>query len=67
MVIFDGKGYWVGMRRPERGRIVHLWSPKKEDAAHFHFYEVAQKIASTIPQKVTIKASPNAAVGSQAK
>lgn len=54
MVIFDGKGYWVGMRRPG-GTIVHLWSSKKRDAAKFGFYEVARKIASTIQQPVTIK------------
>jgi hypothetical protein len=53
MVIFDGKGYWVGMRRPD-GKVVHLWSTKKADAAKFHFYEVAKRIAATIPQPVTI-------------
>jgi hypothetical protein len=54
MTIFDGQGYWVGMRRPE-GRIVHLWSPHKRDAARFTFRAVAEKIASTIPQKVTFR------------
>jgi hypothetical protein len=53
MVIFDGKGYWVGMRRPD-GKFVHLWSTNKRDAAKFHFYEVAKRIAATIPQPVTI-------------
>lgn len=54
ITIFDGRGYWVGMRRPE-GRIVHLWSPHKKDAARIHFRAVAEKIASTIPQKVTFR------------
>ena len=54
MVIFDGKGYWVRMYRPN-GTIVHLWSPRKKDATKFSFYEVAKKIASTIPQPVTIR------------
>ena len=53
-VIFDGEGYWVAMRRSEEGRAVHLWSPHKKDAARFHFLAVAEKIASTISQKVTI-------------
>jgi hypothetical protein len=51
VVIFDGKGYWVGMRRP-RGKIVHIWSPKLKDAARFHFYEVALRVANEIPQPV---------------
>lgn len=53
VMIFDGKGYWVGRRRPD-GRCVDLWSPRKEDAARFHFRQVAEKIASTLPQRVRI-------------
>ena len=56
IVIFDGKGYWSGMRRPG-GSIVHLWSPRKADAARFSFVEVARRIASTIPQKVRLLSS----------
>ena len=48
VVIFDGKGYFVKRRRTENG-IVNLWSPKREDAAVFHFIEVARKMAGTIP------------------
>lgn len=51
LVIFDGEGYWIGRRRPN-GRVVDLWSPHKKDAARIHFQAVAEKIASTLPQKV---------------
>lgn len=53
-VIFDGKGYFVKRRRVD-GRVVELWSPKREDAAVFHFREVARKIASTIPFPVKLR------------
>lgn len=53
VMIFDGKGYWVRRRRHD-GKVYELWSPRKEDAARFHFLEVAKKIASTLPQKVRL-------------
>lgn len=56
IVIFDGKGYWCGRRR-QGSRVLEFWSTKKKDAARFHFPEVAQKIASTIPQRVTFAAA----------
>jgi hypothetical protein len=55
VVIFDGKGYFVKRRRVD-GRIVDLWSPRKQDAASFHFIEVARRFASTIPQRVRLLA-----------
>lgn len=55
-VIFDGKGYWVARRRVDE-RIIDLWSPKRADAAVFHFDVVARKMASTIPQRVTLRAA----------
>ena len=54
IVIYDGKGYWVGRRRPD-GRIVDMWSSKRVDAAVFHFEEVARKIAATLPQRVIFR------------
>jgi len=54
LVIFDGKGYFVKRRRVD-GRIIDLWSPKRADAAVFHFDVVARKIALTIPQRVTLR------------
>ena len=54
-VIFDGKGYWVSRRRVD-GRIIDIWSPRRSDAAVFHFRPVAEKIAATIHQKVALKA-----------
>jgi hypothetical protein len=54
-VIFDGKGYWCARRRPQ-GRALDMWSSRARDAARFHFLEAAKKIASTLPQRVTIKA-----------
>ena len=54
IVIHDGKGYWCARRRVD-GRLIDLWSPKRKDAAIFHFLEVAQKIAASIPQTVTLE------------
>lgn len=54
LVIYDGNGYWVGMRRRE-GKIFHFWSPKKADAAKFYFPEVAAKISSLLPQPVSVR------------
>jgi hypothetical protein len=53
VVIFDGKGYFVKRRRVD-GRVIDLWSPRKQDAALFHFLEVARRFTSTIPQRVRL-------------
>lgn len=53
-LIFDGKGYWVSRRRLD-GRVLEFWSPRKQDAAVFHFLEVAKKIAKSLPQQTEIR------------
>ncbi len=52
-IIFDGEGYFVKLRRVN-GKPIFLWSPRKRDAAHMHFREVAQRLASMMPQPVRI-------------
>ena len=51
--ITDGHGYWVGRRRVD-GRKLEFWSPKKRDAAKFHFREVAERISRDLPMRVSI-------------
>ena len=53
-VIRDENGYFV-IRRRYNGKVFNMWSTRKRDAARFHFYEAAKKIAATIPQRVTIE------------
>ena len=53
-IITDGQGYFVRRRRLEE-RIVDIWSPRLSDAARFHFLEVAERIAATIPHTVQLK------------
>jgi hypothetical protein len=53
-VISDGKGYFVKRRRVD-GRIIDLWSPRKKDAARFHFLYVAYAIAAAIPQHTVVQ------------
>jgi hypothetical protein len=57
-VIYDGHGYWCARRRVD-GRVLEMWSARRCDAARFHFLEVAQKVASTLPQRVVVKCIMN--------